>query len=133
MLQYLCIGYIHLDVYKRRLQGLRTIEGPKFNRLQWGVFILKIILKEPEMHVINDMNHHFDGIIYFSPFRLPNSPSPWRINLICINLNLLFSMTPCKVWFHSSQHLWMFLISCYEYLCFSHVDCNSEFSTIKLM
>jgi hypothetical protein len=43
-------------VYKRRLQGLRTIEGPKFNRLQWGVFILKIILKEPEMekHVIND-------------------------------------------------------------------------------
>jgi hypothetical protein len=48
-------------VYKRRLQGLRTIEGPKFNRLQWGVFILKIILKEPEMHVINDMNHRFDA------------------------------------------------------------------------
>jgi hypothetical protein len=29
--------------------------------LQWGVFILKIILKEPEMHVINDMNHRFDA------------------------------------------------------------------------
>ena len=102
--------YLVLRILKNVLHWslIQTLDHNAFETIDPG-HNLNIYLHIPMMlhtkycsiSIVGCWEKYFLKFFLKSPFRLSNSPSPWRINCIWTNKNHLFPKSPCLVSFSS--------------------------------